>query len=349
MKVLLLGEYSGLFSNLKDGLLELGNEVILVADGDGWKKVQGATFNLNKSSNKHFKTLKDISTYKNYDIVQLINTEILSRKINSIAIAILKKNNGRLVLSSAGDDYFVYKAYQEGKYRYYVYDDYKEIENLYDTRRLLGKVIKYDDINVVKLADAIIPISYEYAEAYRKLKKTQITVPIPINCSKVPYTENLVRNGKVVFFHGINRNTAKGSSYIIAAMKKVKERYPNDVEIIINERMPLNKYLEAMEKTNVVLDQCKGYGWGMNAVYSLAEGKITLSGNEPEALSELGISESPIYNITPNSEQIEQVMEQIIDCKNTITERGFKSREFAEKFHNHVKVAQQYLDIWRTI
>ena len=38
MRILLLGEYSRLHNSLKEGLIELGHEVILVSSGDGFKK-----------------------------------------------------------------------------------------------------------------------------------------------------------------------------------------------------------------------------------------------------------------------------------------------------------------------
>ena len=37
MKILLVGEFSGVHNNLKKGLIELGHDVILAADGDGFK------------------------------------------------------------------------------------------------------------------------------------------------------------------------------------------------------------------------------------------------------------------------------------------------------------------------
>ena len=39
MKILLLGENSSVHSNLKDGLIELGHEVDVASDGDGWKNI----------------------------------------------------------------------------------------------------------------------------------------------------------------------------------------------------------------------------------------------------------------------------------------------------------------------
>lgn len=46
MKVLLLGEFSGLYRYLKQGLLELGIDTTLAANGDLWKNIGGADFPL---------------------------------------------------------------------------------------------------------------------------------------------------------------------------------------------------------------------------------------------------------------------------------------------------------------
>ena len=37
MRILLFGEFSGLFNCLKEGLVALGHEVYLVSDGNGFK------------------------------------------------------------------------------------------------------------------------------------------------------------------------------------------------------------------------------------------------------------------------------------------------------------------------
>ena len=58
MRVLLMGEFSGLFTNLKNGLLELGVDCRLASIGDGWKEIPGSDMPLytieNKSSIKKF-------------------------------------------------------------------------------------------------------------------------------------------------------------------------------------------------------------------------------------------------------------------------------------------------------
>ena len=39
MKILLLGEYSGIHKNLKEGLVELGHDCVVASAGDNWKKI----------------------------------------------------------------------------------------------------------------------------------------------------------------------------------------------------------------------------------------------------------------------------------------------------------------------
>lgn len=86
MKILLLGEYSGLFNNLKDGLRELGHEVSLIADPDNWKKIPGADYPLTlpygkknilkKIFYKLIYPLYERKLYDNYDVVLIINIDI---------------------------------------------------------------------------------------------------------------------------------------------------------------------------------------------------------------------------------------------------------------------------------
>ena len=38
MNILLLGDFSALHKNLKDGLVELGHNVTIASDGDGYKR-----------------------------------------------------------------------------------------------------------------------------------------------------------------------------------------------------------------------------------------------------------------------------------------------------------------------
>lgn len=77
MKVLLLGDYSGLHLNLAQGLKMLNIDVTVASNGDGWKDIPR---NVDLKQPEKFKRIrfltklsKALPQLKGYDIVQLIN------------------------------------------------------------------------------------------------------------------------------------------------------------------------------------------------------------------------------------------------------------------------------------
>lgn len=349
-KILLLGEYSGLHKNLKEGLLELGHEVIIASDGDHQIRINSDVDLSLQSKNritKLFELKKKLTCFKGFDVVQFINPYI-SHKVGAFFYDSMFKNNKKVFCLCAGDDVEVIKfLLSEMNHKYTPYDellmnnrvrklDYTSMLDVYLHNKFMNKV------------SGIIPVMWEYAESYRKskfLNKLNTTITFPINTNKIKYKNNKLRN-KLVFYHASRRKKYKGSDVISEAMESFQCKYPNEVEMINAEFLPLNEYLDVISRTNVVVDQCRSHSYGMNAVYSLAMGKIVMSGSEPEALSELGITECPIFNITPNVNQIINQFEKILENRHRIEEMGMDSRTYVEKTHNYIDIAQKYSESW---
>lgn len=347
MKILLLGEFSGLYKNLKEGLLELGHSVVLSANGDSWKKVGGADYKLYNNYNilEKIKPLISKKKFEGYDVVQFVSPVLFYPLINEIILKHIIKNNDKSFLTVGGDHYQIYKLYKEKKFMYYMYDNDDSFDRKFGNS-FKGTLRKHNDLVVAEKVDGIIPIAYEYAESYRKNKKMTKAIQIPINIDKVEYTPNVV-NDRIVIFHGLNRENVKGTQYIREAFRIIKDRYGDEVDLIIDGKMPLDKYLHVINRANIVVDQCKSYGWGVNAVYSLAQGKIVLSGAEAESLKEFGLKSSPIINIRPDVNHIVENLEMLIQCKKDFEKKGYESRKYVETYHNYIKIAQEYIDTWR--
>ncbi|WP_084244380.1 glycosyltransferase [Planomicrobium okeanokoites] len=354
MKVLLLGEFSGFFNNLRDGLTELGHEVDMSSSGDGWKMVAKGNIKL-FSNHKNvylrkflslYYQLKNLHKLKGYDVVQIVSPDIFGNirfGYNKWILTKIAKNNKKIILSNAGDHYYNYKVTLDKlKYGYY-----KEIAT--ETNRFNNKYYKKNNQEILEVVDGIIPVMYTYAEAYRPCDKLLRTIPLPINLSKVEWTKQKIKNKKMIFFHGLNREGSKGTKYISEAMEKLKENYPDEVEIIIDGKMPLEKYLEILKVTNVVIDQALSYEYGMNALYSMAMGKVVLSGNEIECQREFDRYDIPVINIQPSVEDIYHKLEKLVKEREKIYDIGLKSRNFVSNFHDHVKVAQMYIDTWNNV
>ena len=355
MRILLLGEYSGFFKNLKSGLLKLGHEVTLLANGDEFKQIKGADAPLNKNLSqsffkkvyrKMFEPFFDKRLYQDYDAVLLINTEVFYPKVMGRVLKKLKKHNKKVFLSSCGYDLAIYKAFLEGKFEYYMFENnYKTVNRFngpswkkFNERETEFKLID-------KYIDCVIPTAYDYIVGYKR--KYCPIILLPIDCDETKFNENKV-NDKVVFFHGLNREEEKGTKYIVEALNMLKEKYPDDVEVIVDGKMPYDKYVQVMNKANVVLDQCKSYWYGMNAIIAMAQGKVVCSGARDESLAEVNISreECPVIEIKPNAEFIFKKLEQLVLHKEKIPELGRKSRAYVEKYHECQVVAQQYINVF---
>jgi glycosyltransferase involved in cell wall biosynthesis len=193
--------------------------------------------------------------------------------------------------------------------------------------------------------DGIIPVMYEYEVAYRNHPKYLSTIPLSIATDKIRYTPNIVKD-KIVVFHGLNRYGFKGTKIVEEAFETLSSRYPDDLELIIDGNLPLDEYLELISRVNIIIDQVFSYSCGMNALYSLAMGKVVFGGAEPDSLESLNIDSSPVVNIKPEAEDIVKKVEYFLQNREKIEKLGYKSRRFVERYHDSEVVARQYLDIW---
>lgn len=350
MKILLIGEYSGLHNHLKKGLERLGNEVIIWADADGFKSFPSDIRIIKESKSKIIKGLNIFwcsINMKHYDIVQMINYHPFPRQfqLNKNIIRYLLLRNKKLFIVGAGGsgsntilaNYFKY----DYKYRdIYLFDS---MEGELWSLSSVGK--KYNEwIN--SRIHGYIPIMFEYAEPYRRINYNKLnqTIPLPIDTETVHYSDNIVSN-KIKFFYGLNRQD-KGTDLIVPAMERLKENYPDEVEIVVDGKMPIDQYLKLLETVNVVIDQAYSVSYGMNALYAMAKGRVVVGGGEEECLQEFGLTECPIVPINPDVDDIYNKLVMVLERKDEILEWGRRSREFVETHHDAVKIAAQYLEVW---
>lgn len=352
MKILLLGEFSSFHKYLKEGLIANGmTDVFLLANGDGWKKIEGQDGFLFQGNNKiscGFDFLRNYKNFKGYDVVQLISTTTLPSFLSIEAIRYIKKHNGMISLCAVGGDEATSRAYWENKLEYSIYDEGFGLLKRYDKSSLRGKLNTYYDRNIVKNVDIIIPGLYEYAIGYYNNPKLYKCIPEPVNTDEITYKENIV-SSKIVFFHGINDELKCGTKYIRQALLKLKERFPNDVDVIIDGHMPFNKYVKLLRRTNVVVDQCRRYGYGINACISMAMGKVVMTGAREETIQALGLNSSPLICTVPDEKKLYQQFENILDHKTKISKMGLASRKYCEAVHSYKKVAMEYIAAWNSI
>ncbi len=356
MKILLFGEFSGLFTCLKKGLVELGHEVYFVSDGNGYKDYPADFRYDSHKSSKYGKlrsTYNFINLYchkyllKGYDIVYLMDPSLIARRtfLNAPIYRYIIKHNKKVFLCGAGDTAimsdFWYNSSQ--KYHYYIEGMLEWAKKMNGSTLLNNAQIKEWEEELLTSVEGYIPIWYEYAEPFRHYKAFMKAVRIPISFPDFEYQPNIVKN-KIVFFHGIStRPQAKGTPLIKEAFARMEKKYGDVAEFICAGGLPFDEYMKLISRINVILDDANSYSIAMNGLFSMAKGKVVMGGAEPEGNKELSIEGvNPVFNLKHDVDQICAQIEYIIQNKHRIEEWGRTSRIFVEKYHNYLDIAKEY-------
>lgn len=370
MKILIIGECSGFSKNLSIGFRKLGHETFVFSWGDGYKKIEqeySYTFKSYNHSKKNIlnkvmfyyhilkekrkldEFVKSMSRKINFDVVLILDTlfiryawqfwiPVFTKKM----VLSLVKDPNQIYLSSCGYDLPYVNYWKNHKSKNYTLVKFhtKNYESIYQKKKL-----KY----VRSFVHKVIPIMYDYSEAWRNCPYVKDwlvlpTIPLPIDLSGIKIDNNV--GDKIFIFHGINRAFDKGTSYIIEALERIQKEYKDKVVCYAKGGMPFEEYKQILSKTNISVDQVYAYSTGMNGLYSLAMGKVLLSGNEPENMQEFNYNNIPIINIVPDSEMIYSQLKSIIEKPYLIQKLSEKGRKYVEHVHEAKLVAQKYIDMF---
>jgi glycosyltransferase involved in cell wall biosynthesis len=354
MKILLFGEFSGLYNSLKEGLVAEGHHVFLASNGDGTKNYP-SDFRWDIKMRAPLKVrlcleVLNIFLHKNklkgYDAVLLMSPLLFGPYLflNRLVYNFLIKNNKKVFLSGTGLTPYSLTFWYNTDKKYHHYAKGLLDNPSYRKYYFNNKILMEWEMSLHDRVNGYIPIWYEYAEPFRNHPKTLKTIRIPINAAKFEYTPNIVKD-KIVFFHGRpSRPGAKGTAYIEEAFKRMKNRYGDIAEFHVAGGLPFKEYMSLVARTNVILDDTNSYSIAMNGLFSLAQGKIVLGGAEREGNEELGLMDNPVINIVPDVNQICEAIEFLIKNKDTFVELGKKGREFVERNHDFKEIARLYVN-----
>ncbi|HET56199.1 MAG TPA: hypothetical protein ENN33_13420 [Ignavibacteria bacterium] len=365
MKVLLIGEFSGFHRALKLGLQELGHEVVLAASPDGYKNIQidinlwpPAIFEkikILKAFLKQFTILKGIRRLKGYDVVQFISPlkfcnslPIYGLAFNRYIYEYLILNNKKSFLSACGNDPLYYKIGKNKVYYNPIDAHYKSINR--KTPTISPEKVEWN-IELAERVCGVIPASYDYLNSYKSFNaKINVSdlIPMPIYLPDFYYEGNqkVKGNHPVKILHGISRPGYKGTGFISKALFKLKKEYKDAIQILTVERLPYDEYINCVRTTDILIDQCNSYGYGINTLIGLAYGKVVLSGAEPKAVNALNVTDCPVINIKPDAEHIYAQIKKLLDSPESIVRMKEQSRNYVEKVHDAKAVAKQYLVFW---
>jgi glycosyltransferase involved in cell wall biosynthesis len=377
MKILLVGEFSRLHNSLKEGLITLNNEVSIIGTGDDFKEFpvdfsispkiisSSSLFTfINKLFFRLFKSdlqllERGIRFYfllpklKNFDLVQLINSDAIETYpfASRYLLKKLFNQNKKISLLICGEDTPIIDYLLKKEMKYSILSPLFADEEL---TKHYNYSLKYTQPNYRKTFNfikeksiSIITSDLDYEIPMKAMGYQSKFIPNPINIDKIIF-KPLKIEAKIIIFLGINNSSAvkKGSAFFEKAVAIIKQKYSNQVEIIITRSIPYKQYIEAYNKAHILLDQVYGYDQGYNALEAMAKGKVVFTGAENEFHKHYNLDEKVAINALADVDYLVQELSFLIENPDEITAIGNRARAFIEKEHHYIKIAERYLAVW---
>lgn len=380
MRILLLGEYSGVHNNLSKALKENGYEVLLVSDGDGYKffgsdkyirykKIESENKIVKKFLNLYYITLsfsglkgtlqilkyvKTLKKMKGYDVVQLINPIFITEfgsVVNLMVFRYLHKNNKKVFLCALGDDYYWTKHCLNNGFEYSMFDNlsFTTIKNhLGSIIYVYGFLYPFLNKYIVQKSNAIIPGLYDYYASYKRFQNCADIVPIIIASNNDLSLANTPKF-PIRIFHGWQTGKAmrKGNHIFDKAIRRLIEKYPDKIDYSVVGGVSYEEYIKTFGGSHIFIDQCYSQDTGVNALLGMKEGKVVFSGFEPVVKEYFGIDYDPIINALPDEKQIFNKLESLILNPSLIPQYASSAKRFIKEFHSSDYVIKNYLEIWK--
>ncbi len=155
-----------------------------------------------------------------------------------------------------------------------------------------------------------------------------------------PHLPKLKRKLKIV--HAPTNREAKGSDFILAAFDKIKQIYPDLVEIQLVENIPHEQALKIYREADLIIDQILIGWYGAFAVEAMKMGKPVIARIAQEDLHfipELMAKDvlETVINADPNS--IYEVLLRCIEDRNFLKVHSEASLAYVHKWHHPFYVA----------
>ncbi|WP_164998641.1 glycosyltransferase [Flavobacterium sp. 140616W15] len=207
------------------------------------------------------------------------------------------------------------------------------------------KIHKY----IMNNFDGLIATDFDYVDATKNYPIFSGFIPYPIVHTKLTFNELIIQD-KIIIFLGINKYSysQKGISYFEKALKIIKEKYPDKVEIIITNTIPYPVYIDLYNKAHILLDQAYSRDQGYNALEAMAKGKVVFTGAEKEFMEYYNISEKVCINAIPDVDYLVNELSFLIENPEEIIAIGKRARAFVEREHDYLKIAKKYLEVWKS-
>jgi glycosyltransferase involved in cell wall biosynthesis len=171
-------------------------------------------------------------------------------------------------------------------------------------------------------------------------------IQFPINSDAIEFCPTTQKT-KPLIIHSPTRKGFKGTDVVLQAIKILTDISTIEFDFQLVEGLTYSDYLKVMQKCDIYIDQVYSYGVGVAALEMLAMGKVVFSGNSSESKSYFSFSKnSPVINASHDPLKLAIKLNDVLGKHSEFKNLGIRGREYVEKYHDPVIVAQMFLDLW---
>lgn len=360
MKILLLGEVSGVHRELRTGLERLGHNVVQAHTGDSYRQFSADVSYQQVNASPRDKPLtfaRQLSSQvallpkmRGFDVVQFISPKFFHWRLQEATLRWLKSQNGAVVMVNVSCSSEFNRFMRE-----------QEKTPCAECKRfdLVGGACPWErdaerrfEERVYRSTSALVATHYWYHEPIRRLAlgPPLFKAPLPIDLDGVQIRPPRVE-GPLRVYYGETRHGFKGGEHIKAALTRIARDHRGDFEVVSSTRIPFQEYLRTLDTIDVLIDQANSAGMGMNALYAMARGKVALTGTDDVEMRFVGAQEGevPALGICADAEQIYGQLLSLAANRQTTAQRGLASRAFIERFHASDVIAARYIDLYAQV
>lgn len=362
MRILFIGDYSNVHTTLARELRKMGHEAHVVYDGGAYLNISSEyTLKREKGVIGGFRYLFDIFNLlpqlKDYDAVQLINTNFLSLKPQKIKYFydILKKQNGGMYLTLAGNDYYYVKACFEGKLfrfsEFKIGNEFTKAANenpahmygwLSRANRLWAEYLLGD-------IDGAMSLLPEYDMVGRAILGDKVVFTnLPIDFGELPASEP-IPHSPVKIMTGMRSKARdwKGTVVLAKIMEEIEKERPEQVRGELVKDVAFKDFLQKIAEADIVLDQLYAYSPAMTSLYTMGMGRVSVSGAQPEYYEYIdNPADRPIVSISPFDRDIKERILALVDDPEELKRRGEQGRILVENNNSARIVTERFLAHW---
>lgn len=370
MKILLMGDASNYHRALAFGLSALGHDVTVASDGTRWLGTE-RDIDLSRSlpgpaggALLYLRLCTVLaSDLRGYDVVHLCSPGFVQLKPQRIRNIFdrLKRDNGAVILTALGTDtYYVSRVTSDNpplRYSEWAIGTRPTpfaIAAEQERREWLTDKLKGFSRYIYENTDGCVTALYEYhrimEDVYPADRLAYIGIPIDtagVNPVELPPVGPV----RIMVAYHPGRMVEKGIDILLPGLRRLEASSGGRIVVDEVSGIPYADFVRRLRECHIIADQAYSYTPATTALLTMATGRVTVSGAEPEYydfIGEHGLR--PIINVEPDD--IDSTMDHIREIALDTDRLMDMSRQgplFVRRHNDSLVVARRLEDFYRRL